>query len=145
MKKISAIIFENPRQEFLIYLRDSALDKPDIPFPDHWDLIGGHVEDGESFEQALEREVEEEIWLRAWVDYTYQLYKVFECPADRDRYPNIKHIFHATLTKELDELTLSEWQKLAYVPARELLAYKFANIIGDILKQYLVDTGRFIS
>ena len=61
MEQISAIIFENPDEGFLIYLRDSAIDKPKIPFPDHWDLIGGHVEEGESFEQALEREVEEEI------------------------------------------------------------------------------------
>jgi 8-oxo-dGTP diphosphatase len=33
----------------IIYLRD---DKPDIPFPNHWDLIGGHVEEGETPEQA---------------------------------------------------------------------------------------------
>jgi len=30
-------------------------------WPDHWDTIGGHVEAGESLEQALVREVEEEI------------------------------------------------------------------------------------
>jgi 8-oxo-dGTP diphosphatase len=30
-------------------------------YPDCWDLIGGHVESGETFEQTLVREVEEEI------------------------------------------------------------------------------------
>ena len=29
-------------------------------YPDCWDLIGGHVEPGETFEQTLVREVEEE-------------------------------------------------------------------------------------
>ena len=29
-------------------------------YPDCWDLIGGHVEPGEAFEQTLVREVEEE-------------------------------------------------------------------------------------
>ncbi len=44
MKKIAAIIFENDKGEFLLALRDN---KPGIPFPNHWDLIGGHVEEGE--------------------------------------------------------------------------------------------------
>ncbi len=30
-------------------------------YPDCWDLVGGHVEPGETIEQALIREVEEEI------------------------------------------------------------------------------------
>ena len=41
MKEIAAIILENDKRDFLLYLRDN---KPDIPFPDYWDLIGGHVE-----------------------------------------------------------------------------------------------------
>lgn len=33
-------------------------------FPDTWDIVGGHVEPGESIEDALRREVEEETgWL----------------------------------------------------------------------------------
>ncbi len=144
MKQVSQIIFENPQHWFLIYLRDSAVDKPNIPFPDHYDLIGGHQEVGETPEQALEREVEEEIGLIAWVDYTYELYKVFECPANKDIYPNIKYIFKWTITKRLEELVLTEWQYLLYVPSNELLTYRYANMIWDILQQYLIDTDRFI-
>ena len=58
MKEIAAIILENDKGEFLLYLRDN---KPGIPFPDHWDLIGGHVEEGETPEEALVREVKEEL------------------------------------------------------------------------------------
>jgi mutator protein MutT len=35
--------------------------------PDTWDVIGGHVEAGETFEDALLREVEEEIGIRPLV------------------------------------------------------------------------------
>jgi len=58
MKKIAAIILENDQGELLLYLRDN---KPGIPFPLHWDLIGGHVEEGETPEEALVREVKEEL------------------------------------------------------------------------------------
>jgi 8-oxo-dGTP diphosphatase len=32
-------------------------------YPDHWDLVGGHVEPGESVEEALVREAQEEVGL----------------------------------------------------------------------------------
>ena len=34
---------------------------PHRSYPDCWDIIGGHVERGETIEQALVREVEEEV------------------------------------------------------------------------------------
>ena len=37
---------------------------PHRSYPECWDVIGGHVELGESIEQALVREVEEEIGVR---------------------------------------------------------------------------------
>ena len=54
MKKIAAIILENNKGELLLYLRDG---KPGIPFPFHWDLFRGHVEEGETPEDALIREL----------------------------------------------------------------------------------------
>jgi 8-oxo-dGTP diphosphatase len=48
-----------------ILLRDGALllgqRAPHRSYPDCWDIIGGHLERGETIEQALVREVEEEV------------------------------------------------------------------------------------
>ncbi len=52
-----ALLFDRDGR-LLIYLRD---DKLSIPFPNHWDLFGGHVEVGETPEEALRRELQEEI------------------------------------------------------------------------------------
>ena len=60
--RVAAMLFVNAKGELLLQLRD---DKPEIRFPNHWGVIGGHVEDGETFEDCLVREVSEEIELDA--------------------------------------------------------------------------------
>ncbi len=52
MKQIAQVLLLDRHNRLLIYLRD---DKPEIPFPNHWDFFGGHVEEGETPEQALVR------------------------------------------------------------------------------------------
>ena len=34
---------------------------PDRLYPDIWDIFGGHIEDGETLEETLIRELEEEL------------------------------------------------------------------------------------
>lgn len=53
-----SIILLNPDNKVVMYLRD---DKKTIPFPDCWDLLGGHVEKGETPTEAIIREIKEEI------------------------------------------------------------------------------------
>lgn len=130
MKKISAIILENSAGELLLYLRDN---KPGIPFPLHWDLIGGHVEEGESPEEALIREVKEEL------DYDLKDYRFFNryvC-LEGDAYPNIKYIYSGNFDLPLDKITLLEGEKVAWFKPEEIQDLKFANIIKDIVNDYL--------
>jgi len=113
MKRISAIILENDQGEFLLALRDN---KPGIPFPNHWDLIGGHVEDGETPEEALVREYKEELDL----DLTeYSFYKKYECLTG-DAYENTKYIYTGKINVPIEEITLLEGERPQYFSKEEI-------------------------
>ena len=60
MRRLSVILLVDPRGRLLLQERDS-----DAPLaPDVWGMVGGHVEDGEDFEPAAYRELEEETGIR---------------------------------------------------------------------------------
>ncbi len=132
MKEIAAIILENDAGEFLLYLRDN---KPGIPFPGYWDLIGGHVEEGETPEEALVREVKEELDIEL-KEYTF--YKKYECLTG-DAYENIKYIFTGKINIPIEEITLLEGVRPQYFSRKEIPNVKFANILKSIVMEYIQD------
>jgi 8-oxo-dGTP diphosphatase len=135
MKEIAAIILENDKGEFLLYLRDN---KPDIPFPGYWDLIGGHVEEGETPEEALVREVKEELDIDL-KEYTF--YKKYECLTG-DAYENIKYIYYGKINLPIEEITLLEGVRPQYFSRSEIPDVKFANILKSIVMDYIRDSNK---
>ncbi len=134
MKEIAAIILENDAGEFLLYLRDN---KPGIPFPGYWDLIGGHIEEGETPEEALVREVKEELDIEL-KEYTF--YKKYECLTG-DAYENIKYIFTGKINIPIEEITLLEGVRPQYFSRNEIPNVKFANILKSIVIEYIQDNS----
>jgi 8-oxo-dGTP diphosphatase len=132
MKEIAAIILENKKGEFLLALRDN---KTWIPFPNHWDLIGGHVEKGETPEEALVREVREELDIDL-KEYTF--WKKYECLTG-DAYENTKYIYTGIINIPIEEVTLLEGQRAQYFTRDEIPNVKFANIIGTVVMDYIND------
>lgn len=132
MKKIAAIILENDKRELLLYLRDN---KPGIPFPNHWDLIGGHLEDGETPAEALVREVKEELNIDL-KEYTF--YKKYVCLTG-DAYRNIKYIYTGKINLPIEQITLLEGDHAQYFSRDEIPGVKFANILKKIVMEYIND------
>jgi 8-oxo-dGTP diphosphatase len=102
VRKVAAMLIVNARGELLLQLRD---DKREIRFPNHWGVIGGSVEPGESFEQAVVREALEEIEV-TFTDYEYW---------DTHRTPGYEiAMFAARLEPPAGALVLHEGQRVEF-------------------------------
>lgn len=127
-----AILERNGR--FLMQLRD---DLPTILHPGIWGLFGGQLEAGETPEEALKRELSEEI------HYSIEIFHPFR------RYDGenlIRHIFHVPLSVETDELIQSEGQDMALLAPIDIRSgFYYSERIGEtralgkIHRQVLLD------
>jgi 8-oxo-dGTP diphosphatase len=128
--QIAQLLLFDRSGRLVVYLRD---DKPEIPFPNHWDFIGGHVEANESPEDALLRETREEIgvMLKGWHPF-----RIYVC-TQGDAYPNTKFIYWAQIDARAEELVLYEGQRLRGLRQAERTSLRFANILGSILEDFI--------
>jgi len=132
-RKGTSIIFVNDKRQVLLFLRD---DKPGIPYRNMWDVPGGHVDNGETPEQCIVREMKEEMDLNL---EEFQLFSVMEF-TDR-----IEYTFWKKADLDIEKINLHEGQKLKWFTEIEAknkdLAYGFNEILDDFFKQTPFDSA----
>ena len=126
-RKGTSIIFVNDKRQILLFLRD---DKPGLPYRNMWDIPGGHVEDGETPEQCIIREMKEEM------DLTLNSFELFSVKEFDDR---IEYTFWKKANLDIEKVNLHEGQRLKWFTETEAkntkLAYGFNEIVDDFLKK----------
>ncbi|HET7008549.1 MAG TPA: hypothetical protein VFK65_23825, partial [Candidatus Binatia bacterium] len=55
-----------------------------------------------------------------------------------DAYPNSKFIYYAVIDRRAADLILNEGQRLTGITADERFNYKFANILGAIVEDFII-------
>lgn len=112
-------LITDERQRYLVQLRDA---KPTIFFPDHWGCFGGALEPGESDEEALRRELKEELRLdlapeplARFTTFTFDFSSIGNGIIHRA-------FFEARVNSSiLPSLRLAEGQEVRFFPGPELL------------------------
>ncbi|MGA9362764.1 MAG: NUDIX domain-containing protein [Bacteroidota bacterium] len=120
----AGIILINRAKQVLLILRD---DIPSIPFPNHWDIPGGHLMVGESPEACVRREMIEEMELELG---EIQLFKEY----DRDDLHEF--IYWKQIDLEPSRIKLHEGQKAQYFTLEEINTMRLAFRYNEVIKEF---------
>lgn len=124
MKKSVCILFENSEGKILLLLRDN---KPSIPYPNKWDILGGIVEVDESPEEAIVREMKEELELDL---KDFQIFQIFHWPE------KIETVFYKKIDLNTAVTPLHEGQKIQWFSKKELLSMNLAFHDNEIIREF---------
>jgi 8-oxo-dGTP diphosphatase len=114
-----AIAILTQANQYLMQLRDPI---PSIVHPGHWGMFGGHLDEGETPEEAIWRELTEEIC------YTPPALTLF-CE-DRD-IGVVRHVFYGELTVPMSELDLQEGWDLGLLTPMQIEAGEAYSAIAQ--------------
>jgi 8-oxo-dGTP diphosphatase len=123
--KGAGIIFLNSNNEVLLLLRD---DKIDIPFSGMWDIPGGKIEENESPEDGVRREMSEELGLNDLGEI--ELFRIFTSENLTD------YVYWTRLDLNPEEIDLKEGQKIEYFSQDQIKETKLAFNYNEVLEEF---------
>jgi 8-oxo-dGTP diphosphatase len=114
-RQVASAIPVNAEGKILLQLRDN---RPDIINPNCWTTFGGGVDEGETPDEAMHRELLEEIEL----ELPMKLWKVEAIPIERNDQKFIVERFNyvGRIDRAASEIKLNEGQALGYFGLEDL-------------------------
>ncbi len=125
----AALILLNSQRQVLLVLRD---DKDSIAYPNTWNILGGYIEENESPEECIRREMLEEIELDVGEIIFFRSFDL----GDR-----IDYAFWKEIDLEPSKINLHEGQRLAYFSKAEIdkieVAFQGNRILNAFFQEFL--------
>lgn len=130
MLEVVGAIIIHPEKGILLQQRDEKV----ANLPLAWTLFGGIVESGELPEEAVIRELEEELSLKTTSSTNLKLFKTYI-----QKNGTNQHIYSLAVNFQLDlnELILNEEKTMQFFHSEEIFNRDFACNIKDVLEDYL--------
>jgi 8-oxo-dGTP diphosphatase len=120
--------------EVLLLLRDN---KSTMVYPNHWTLVGGKVENGETPEMAAHRELAEETGLTA----SLSLWKRYD--REHPLFIVDQHVFTGKVDAGRGRFTLGEGQDIEFFKPYEIqhlkIGYGFKVLLNEYFQTTMVD------
>lgn len=120
-------ILHNSQGQVLLHQRD---EKPGLVFAGYWSTLGGKIEADESPDEAIHRELMEEIG----VSVPVMLWKVYDRPIS-STFTIEQYVFTGRIDYGLSEMVLMEGQDLNYFSPEALsslpIAFGFEVLLGE--------------
>jgi 8-oxo-dGTP diphosphatase len=131
LARFVGIILVNVEAKVLLQLRS----EDDYLYPNCWTLPGGRVEEGESLEQAILREVKEEL------GFDLRAYDLFKTIVENSLSETTeRHIYWGNISERIENLKLGEGTALKYFSLGEIprleIAFDLKPVIIDFLKTH---------
>lgn len=131
LNRFVGIILVNAESKVLLQLRC----KDEFLYPNCWTLPSGRVEEGESLEQAILREVKEELGLDL---RDHNLFKTIVENAPDGIIE--RHIYWSDISERVENLELGEGTALKYFSSKEIsrleVGFDLKPVIIDFLKMH---------
>jgi mutator protein MutT len=109
--------------------------RSDRLYPDIWDIFGGHIEEGETKEETLKRELEEEIGL------VVKDFEFVETYSDKDPTFGIDYIHHIYLIKNWEgtpeNLVPEEHEEIKWFSKEETMNLKMHGEVKRIILKHV--------
>ncbi|NCU38157.1 NUDIX domain-containing protein [Candidatus Saccharibacteria bacterium] len=126
--EVVGVIIKNNNNEYLLQLRDEKASS----FRHCWTLFGGRIEAGEQPEEALKRELKEELKFSPKAIKSIDLIQT-----NTSEDGMVQYIFEIATNVKLEELMLGEGAAMEYVSEASLFDRRFAFNIKEVINAYM--------